>query len=154
MMFSMCRWLVVLGVVFGGAVLGAGCGPVAYIHQVTYGADDAVEAARAAGADKYSPYWWTRASEYLEMAREVAGHADYQGANKFGRLAQEAAKQALDEASNPAKRPVNPMEEATPAKDGSKAVAPAKDEPDGKPAGKAIAPAKEPKAIAPAKDTP
>ncbi|CAN5232163.1 hypothetical protein BH11MYX1_BH11MYX1_31160 [soil metagenome] len=86
----------VLGVILA-CVLGA-CGPVAYIGQVTIKADDAVEAARQAEADKYSPYWWTRATQYLQMARDVAGHADFQGANHFGRLAAEAAEQAKAEA--------------------------------------------------------
>jgi len=118
------------------ALLGA-CGPIAYVSQVTLRADDAVEAARAADAEKYSPYWWTRAKEYLSMAREVAGHADYQGANHFGRLAEEAAIKAKAEAeAHPKTEPAKPD-----------AVAPAKTD--------AIAPAKDPKTdIAPAKDTP
>jgi hypothetical protein len=85
--------------------LAAGCGPVAYVHQVTLSADDAVEAARRAEAEKYSPYWWTRATQYLHMAREVAAHADYQGANRFGRLAAEAAKKAQEEAEIGAEDP-------------------------------------------------
>ncbi|HET9993423.1 MAG TPA: hypothetical protein VFQ65_33030 [Kofleriaceae bacterium] len=124
------------------ALLGA-CGPIAYVGQVTLRADDAVEAARAAEAEKYSPYWWTRAKEYLYMAREVAGHADYQGANHFGRLAEEAATKAKEEAEIAAKDPTkrfvidpNPAPAPAPAKDG-------------------IAPAKDPKTdIAPAKDSP
>lgn len=83
----------------------AACGPVAYVHQVTFDADDAVDAARRANAEKYSPYWWTRAVEYLHMAREVAAHADYQGANRFGRLAAEAAQHALEEAELGARDP-------------------------------------------------
>jgi sRNA-binding protein len=110
----------------------AACGPVAYIGQVTLRADDAVEAARAAEADKYSPYWWTRATQYLHMAREVAGHADYQGANHFGRLAEEAANKAREEAEvaakDPAKRPV-PPDAIAPAKDPKDGIAPAKDAP-------------------------
>ena len=113
-----------------------GCGPVAYIGQVTLKADDAVEAARAAEADKYSPYYWTRATEYLRMARDVAGHADYQGANRFGRLATEAAIKAKEEAEVAAK---DPTKRVAPAKDGASAP---------------LAPAKDPKQIAPAKDTP
>lgn len=120
-----------------GVVLAA-CGPVAYVGQVTLHADDAVEAARRAHADKLSPYWWTRASQYLHMAREVAGHADYQGANRFGRLAVEAADHAREEAELGAKdpsklpyldvhKPADPTPAKTaPAKDG-KDVAPAKD---------------------------
>src|SRR5262249_50928655 len=115
----------------------AACGPVAYVGQVTIKADDAVEAARQAEADKYSPYYWTRATQDLRMAREVAGHADYQGANRFGRLATEAALKAKEEAEiaakDPSKRPMT-MQPA-PAKD-TAPVAPAKDKSD-------IAPAKD-----------
>ena len=124
MISAMRRWVIV--------ALLSGCGPVGYISQVTFDADNAVAAARAANAEKYSPYWWTRAKEYLYMAREVAGHADYQGANHFGRLAEEAAIKAKAEAET------HPR------------VEPAKE-----PAPDAIAPAKDPKTdIAPAKDTP
>ncbi|MFT3692990.1 MAG: DUF4398 domain-containing protein [Kofleriaceae bacterium] len=114
----------------------AACGPVAYVSQVTTRADDAVEAAREAQADKYSPYWWTRATVFLEMAREVAGHADYQGANHFGRLAEEAAVKAKAEA-DAADKTKPPVESpaAPPAKDG-------------------LAPAKDANSIAPAKDAP
>ena len=119
-------------------VLLASCGPVAYVGQVTLKADDAVEAARVSEAEKYSPYWWTRATQYLHMARDVAAHADYQGANHFGRLATEAAEKAKAEADDPARRAqVN-------------AVAPAKPSDKGEP----VAPAKNPKDdIAPAKDS-
>ena len=96
--------------------------------------------AREAQAQKYSPYYWTRAKLYLHMAREVAAHADFQGATRFGRLATEAAELAEAEASDPAKRPVNPMATA-PAKEAT--PAPANEQ----------APAK-PKALAPAKDSP
>jgi len=77
---------------------GAGCGPIGYVGTVSHRAADAVDAARAAGADTLAPYWWTRATQYLAMAREVAAHADFQGANRFGRLAAEAAEQARAEA--------------------------------------------------------
>jgi len=151
MMAAMARrsaFAIVVALACAGA-----CGPVAYIHQVTFGADDAVEAARKAGAEKYSPYWFTRATQYLEMARIVAGHADYQGANKFGKLSEEAAEHAREEATDPAKRPTNPMETA-PAKDG--AVAPAKDAAvaPAKEAPAKTAPAKAAPAIAPAKEAP
>ena len=119
------------------AALISACGPIAYVGQVTLRADDAVEAARAAEADKYSPYWWTRAKEYLYMAREVAGHADYQGANHFGRLAEEAAIKAKAEAEahpkvEPAKVevvPAKPVDTVAPAKDPKTEIAPAKDTP-------------------------
>jgi hypothetical protein len=125
MMPGMRRWVIALALL-------AGCGPIAYIKQVPYDAAEKVDRARALQADKYSPYWWTRAVVYLHMAREVAAHADYQGANHFGRLSSEAAEKAAEEADiaakDPTKRPVNPTNELAPAKDQDSAPpAPAKD---------------------------
>jgi hypothetical protein len=100
MMAAMRRWVLV-------AWLGA-CGPVGYVSQTTMDAQRAVDAARAAGADKLSPYWWTRATQYLHMSREVAAHADFQGANRFGRLAAEAANRARTEALTEAMTPDAP----------------------------------------------
>jgi sRNA-binding protein len=121
MISPMRRWVLI--------VMLSACGPIAYVGQVTFDADNAVAAARAANAEKYSPYWWTRATQYLHMAREVAAHADFQGANRFGRLATEAAKQAQAESEAAAKAgpaPVKP-EDTAPAKDD--APAPAKETP-------------------------
>ena len=120
MIFRMRRWVLI-------ALLSA-CGPVAYVSQVTLDADSAIAMARAAHAEKYSPYWWTRAMQYQHMAKEVAAHADFQGANRFGRLATEAAKQAQAEAAVNEKAGVVPgaPEKAAPAKDDG--PAPAKDE--------------------------
>lgn len=121
-------WVIALALVYAG-----GCGPFAYIKQVPYGAAEKVERARELQAEKYSPYWWTRAVVYLHMAREVAAHADYQGANHFGRLSSEAADKAAEEAEvaarDPSKRPVNPNSELAPAKETSpdSGVAPAKE---------------------------
>ena len=115
------RWVVVLWL--------AGCGPVGYVSQVTRSAAVAVDEARAAQADRYAPYWWTRATQYLHMAREVAGRADFQGANHFGRLATEAADQATHDAklaiTNPALRPIDPGPQVAPAKSD---VAPGKED--------------------------
>ena len=103
------------------------CGPIEYVNDVTRKASDRVEAAKAAEADKYAPYYWTRAKEYLAKARERAAYADYQGANRFGRLASEAADLAEQEAvtakKDPNKRP-NPPAKAKEADP----VAPAKDD--------------------------
>ena len=139
MISGMRRWVLALGLV---VALGA-CGPVAYINQVPRDAAKKVELARQLNAAKFSPYWWTRATEYLRMAREVAAHADFQGANAFGRLSSEAADKAASEAEergrDPSKMPKNPMDNIAPAKEGDQpAPAPAKDNPsDG------VAPAKE-----------
>jgi hypothetical protein len=73
------------------------CGPIEYVNTVTRRADTAVQAARAANAAKWSPYWWTRAVEYLVQARAEAASADFQAANRFGRLSEEAAIRAREE---------------------------------------------------------
>ncbi len=124
-----------LRVVILGIGLGlAGCGPIVYVGEVSRHASDAVDTARAAHADKYAPYWWTRATQYLEKAREVAAHADFQGANRFGRLAAEAADKATEEAliaaRDPSKRPLDLQPDVAPAKDApARAPAPARTTP-------------------------
>jgi hypothetical protein len=120
------RWFALL------VITTVACGPIAYVDGVSRKASDSVDAARAAEADKYAPYYWTRAKEYLYKARERAAHADYQGANRFGRLAAEAAQLAEQEAQlakkDPSKRPIEVDRNVAPAKD-DKPVAPAKDSP-------------------------
>ena len=115
----------------------AGCGPLRYVSNVTGDASEAVEDARAAKAETLAPYWFVRAVEYLSRARYEAAQADWQAANRFGHLAEEAAQTAVKEAAaaeaDPSKRPVT-----TPA------AAPAKEQ-------EPAAPAKEP-AAKPAKD--
>jgi hypothetical protein len=117
-MMTAMRWLA--PILASILALAVGCGPVAYIARVPFDAAEKVETARKLEADKYSPYWWTRATQYLRMAREVAAHADFQGANRFGRLSAEAAEKAAQEAEvaakDPAKRPASSPEIA-PAKD-------------------------------------
>lgn len=89
----------------------AACGPIAYVNQVTRTAASSVEEAQAVEAAKYAPYWWTRATEYLYKARERAARADFQGANRFGKLASDAAQQAVVDAQaakgNPALLPID-----------------------------------------------
>jgi uncharacterized membrane protein len=78
--------------------LWSGCGPIEYVNQVTRSASSEVEAAKAAGADKHAPYYYTLAVQYLRKAREEASYADFQAANRFGRKATEAARKARAEA--------------------------------------------------------
>ena len=121
----------------------AGCGPIVYVSEVTFHASDAVDAARAAHADKYAPYWWTRATQYLAKAREIAAYADFQGANRFGRLATEAANKATEEAQiaekDPSKRPLDEQPGVAPAKD----PADSRTAPAMHPPGSRVAPAKD-----------
>jgi hypothetical protein len=81
------------------------CGPIEYVNTVTRRADAAVEGAKAVQADKYSPYYYTLATQYLHKAREEASYADFQAANRFGRLAADAADKAREESVRRAKDP-------------------------------------------------
>src|SRR5688500_14261958 len=65
----------------------AGCGPVEYLSQVGRRAAHAVDAAKAAGAEKLAPYEYTLATEYLHKAREEGGYAQYEVAAAYGRKA-------------------------------------------------------------------
>jgi len=141
-----------------------GCGPITYVGDVAHRASDAVDAARAAQAEKYAPYWWTRATEYLHKAREVAAHADFQGAQRFGRLAAEAANQAAIDArlaaKDPSKRPRDLVPDVAPARTTDAPIAPPRDLPAAPaknpptPAKAAPAPAKDPRPSRAAKDPP
>jgi hypothetical protein len=76
--------------------LGAGCGPIEYISTVTFDASHAVAEARAAHADRYAPYEFTAAGEYLHKARELVGYSRYEEAIDYGRKATTLGNQALD----------------------------------------------------------
>jgi hypothetical protein len=75
----------------GSAASIAGCGPIEYINQVGVKAAGAVSAAKLAQADRYAPYEYTAAEEYLHKAREEASYAEYEDAIEFGRKAEELA---------------------------------------------------------------
>lgn len=128
-----------------GVAALAACGPVRYVSDVGRAAA-AVEAARAVHADRYAPYWWTRAIEYLHEARAVAAYADYQGASRFGRIAAEAATRAATDARiaarDPSKRPPDLPPDVAPARPTEAPVAPPRDLP--APARGRLAPAKDP----------
>ncbi|MFH0902982.1 MAG: DUF4398 domain-containing protein [Pseudomonadota bacterium] len=79
------------------AALGA-CGPVEYVNQVTRRARYEVGAAKAAVAERYAPYEYTMAVEYLRKAREEAGASDYQAAIRFGKVAEQMARKATETA--------------------------------------------------------
>jgi hypothetical protein len=72
----------------------AGCGPVEYISQVGNKAASAVSAAKLAEADRYAPYEYTAAEEYLHKAREEGGYSQYQDAIDYGHKAEDLANRA------------------------------------------------------------
>jgi hypothetical protein len=94
------------------AQLAAGCGPVAYIQQVTRKASADVDAARAAHGDTYAPFWYTLAVEFLVKAREEAAEANFQAASRLGQQASEAADKALEQALARGPRRARAVEEA------------------------------------------
>jgi hypothetical protein len=84
-----------LVLVLASIVSGAsGCGPIEYINQVGNKAASAVSAAKLASADRYAPFEYTAAEEYLHKAREEAGHAEYQDSIEYGRKSEELANRA------------------------------------------------------------
>ena len=112
-------------------VASVACGPVEYMSQVTRKASSAVEAARAANADKLAPYEFTSAVEYLHKAREEGGYAQYQDAIEYGHKSEELAERARAIAMTRMSEPVTtapaaPAEPARPAE-----AAPPKARPDG-----------------------
>jgi hypothetical protein len=72
----------------------AGCGPIEYISQVGNKAASAVSAAKLAQADRYAPYEFTAAEEYLHKAREEGGYAQYEDAIEYGRRSEDLANRA------------------------------------------------------------
>ncbi len=103
---------IVVAVVIVGALAMTACGPIGYVSNVRT-ASTAVEEARAVNAAKYAPYEWTRAVAYLHAARAEAAMADFEAANRFGRLAAEAATKAKADAIRRAADP-RLMDEITP----------------------------------------
>ena len=102
----------VRSIVLATVLLLGACGPIGYVSNVRSAAT-AVEEARAVNAAKYAPYEWTRAVEYLHQARAEAAYADFQAANRFGRLSAEAAAKAKADAIRRAADP-RLMDEITP----------------------------------------
>ena len=86
--------VVVVMFVMAGALGATGCGPIEYLSQVSNRAAAAVAAAKLAQADRYAPYEYTAAEEYLHKAREEGGYAQYQDAIEYGRRAEELANRA------------------------------------------------------------
>ncbi len=84
-------WRLLVPVACGTAF---GCGPIEYINQVGNRAASAVSAAKLASAERYAPYEYTAAQEYLHKAREEAGHAEYEDAIDYGHKAEDLANRA------------------------------------------------------------
>lgn len=77
------------------SLLVAGCGP---FQSTSYlmDADNMLEAARAAQAEKLAPYEWTAATLYEHKAREEVGYSDYEQAVDYAKKAVDFATRARD----------------------------------------------------------
>ncbi|HVE87582.1 MAG TPA: DUF4398 domain-containing protein [Myxococcales bacterium] len=99
----------------GGAAALSGCGPLrstAFILD----AEVQIEAARTAGAEKYSPYEYTLAQLYIKKAREVVGFSDYEVGVGFAEKASEQARKAKEGSmAAAAKTEVTPSFSTTPS---------------------------------------
>jgi hypothetical protein len=123
-------WLFVsslLGMVCLWLVGATGCGSVLYVNQVTRKASASVAAAKAAEADVYAPYHYTLAVHYLHKAREEAAAADFQAANRFGRLSYKAGEKARELAVQRASEPGDTSWKPPPGAPGYEGPAPAGD---------------------------
>jgi len=122
--------LVVPAVAIIVGLLTAGCGPIEYINQVSVRAASAVSAAKLAQADRYAPYEYTAAEEYLHKAREEAGHSEYEDAIDFGQKAEELANKGRAIAVARLSQSASASSAATPTTEGRADVpAPAPDAP-------------------------
>jgi hypothetical protein len=100
--------------------VASGCGPIEYINQVSTKAASAVAAAKMAQADRYAPYEYTAAEEYLHKAREEAGYAEYQVSIEYGRRAEDLANRARAIAITRLSQPAAPADGAArPPADGA-----------------------------------
>lgn len=74
-------------------LLASACGPITYVHRVTFGATGDVAEARTLNAEQLAPYEFTAATQYLRRSMELAGYARFHDANNF---AKKALVQAAD----------------------------------------------------------
>jgi hypothetical protein len=86
----------------------AACGPIQTTSRLI-DADVEIEAARAAGAARTSPYEYTEARLYYDKARELEGRARYEEAaelaSKSVTFAKAARKNAISASNRPQENP-------------------------------------------------
>jgi|GEM_PF-820901 len=108
------RWLLLPGVLTLG-----GCGPIISTSMIM-DAEAKLAAAKAAEAERYAPYEYTSAEEYLHKAHEELGYADYGPAIDYAYKAAEAAERGTKRASDEkAKHLDAPPDAPAPAADGT-----------------------------------
>lgn len=68
--------------------LAPACGPVTYLSRVTFSAYGDMAALRVTDTEKWTPYEFTAATEYLRRSQELAGYARHHDSNNFAKKAQ------------------------------------------------------------------
>lgn len=86
-------WL--LGLLLGAVIGSAGCGAVSASTALAEASRDLREA-QAQQADKYAPYYYTRAESHLQKAKELNGMGQFQVAAEYARVSGEAANKSLE----------------------------------------------------------
>lgn len=81
------------------ACFGSGCGPIMSTSLII-DAEAKVAAMNAAEAEKYAPYEYTAAKEYLHKAHEELGYADYGPAIDYAYKAAAAADKGVKRAAD------------------------------------------------------
>lgn len=65
------------------------CGPATYLSRVTFGAYGDMTELQSTDTEKWTPYEYTAAREYLRRGMELAGYARFHDANNFAKRSQE-----------------------------------------------------------------
>ncbi len=84
-----------LGLLLAAAIGTPGCGAVSASSALNEANRDLREA-QAQQADKFAPYYYTRAESYLQKAKELNGMGQFQVAAEYARVSQEAAGKSLE----------------------------------------------------------
>jgi len=77
------------------AALVTACGSVAATNAISDASRDLREA-RQHKADEYAVYYYTRADVYLQKAKKLNGMGQFQVAQEYARVSQDASAKSLD----------------------------------------------------------
>lgn len=113
----------------GGVLVGTtGCGAAMSTYLILR-AQAELDGAEAAEAEKYAPYEYRAANEYLHKSREEQGHADFGPSIEYAFKAQELAEKGRTRAEDQRKQlepppgePASVIEEAAPAVGGQQII--------------------------------
>ncbi len=85
------RRLLTAGLIFALSLPLSGCGAVMSTYLILVASSE-LNGAQAAEAEKFAPYEYTAAQQYLQKAREEQGYADFGAAIEYAFKAQELAE--------------------------------------------------------------